>query len=476
MSFHGSVKRLLPIGAGIIAIAIGTPAPGQPEFDFGVYHEAHFEVFCSSLATADIIEDGRPDLLVGNVQSGSQWQNPGGVRYLYGLGTALSIPVLIPDPLPKVSGIAALDMNLDGHVDVAFLHETNDAQMLRVVAGHGLSNFSTIGTVSFPDGGWGGVAAGDLNGDGCPDLVTGGGVTIHVLLGDCVGMPVLSSTLTDNAYSLELGDFDEDGALDLVASYDDVPRLYLGDGLGGFGEATELSPPSTDIGHRLAVQDFDGDGHLDVALVGYVTGGGGQALHLYFGDGDGDFDPPTEIAINAGGPARGGDFDEDGDLDIAIGGYQGFEIIENLGGTWGAPQAFSTPGLSGDHAITLADFDLDGHLDIAYASYFGRHLAVIRNRTLDLPFIRGDVGGDGLIQIDDPIAALEHLFGSVPMPIPCRDAVDVDDDGKLLVNDPVLLLTYLFSSGAPPAAPWPDCGEDVGEESLDCLTSPLGCP
>lgn len=89
-----------------------------------------------------------------------------------------------------------------------------------------------------------------------------------------------------------------------------------------------------------------------------------------------------------------------------------------------------------------------------------------------LPFVRGDVTGDGFIAIDDPISVLNHLFVT-GAPLPCFDGADFGDDGVLGIDDPLQLLSHLFGGGAPPAPPHPACGPDVDDsDPFDCQVSP----
>jgi len=83
-------------------------------------------------------------------------------------------------------------------------------------------------------------------------------------------------------------------------------------------------------------------------------------------------------------------------------------------------------------------------------------------------FRRGDIDGDGIINITDAVSTLGHLFLGRPATIPCRDAADSNDDGVVAINDPIYLLNYLFLGGAAPAPPFPDCGADPSADDLDC--------
>lgn len=87
-------------------------------------------------------------------------------------------------------------------------------------------------------------------------------------------------------------------------------------------------------------------------------------------------------------------------------------------------------------------------------------------------FRRGDVNGDGVVDLGDAIGTLGALFGGVATG--CSDSLDANDDGSLDVADAVFLLSYLFSSGSSPSAPFLDCDIDPTEDTLPCVAGP-GC-
>jgi hypothetical protein len=93
-------------------------------------------------------------------------------------------------------------------------------------------------------------------------------------------------------------------------------------------------------------------------------------------------------------------------------------------------------------------------------------------------FIRGDVNGDGVINIADPIRLLSYLF-RIPEPPGCQDAADSNNDGDLDIVDAIGILGYLFAAEPPLPAPFPGCGpdEDEVEDTLDkCLYDAGVCP
>lgn len=89
------------------------------------------------------------------------------------------------------------------------------------------------------------------------------------------------------------------------------------------------------------------------------------------------------------------------------------------------------------------------------------------------PFVRGDVNGDGVVDISDAIGNLAFQFDGVP--VDCLSALDLDDSGDLTIGDPILALSFLFSLGADPASPFPGCGLDPTPDGLGCLGPVAAC-
>lgn len=94
--------------------------------------------------------------------------------------------------------------------------------------------------------------------------------------------------------------------------------------------------------------------------------------------------------------------------------------------------------------------------------------------TREPAFRRGDVNGDGSMDITDAVATLSYLFQGQGT-AGCEDAADANDDGALDISDPIAALSHLFLGGPPLPAPAAECGHDPTEDQLSCREYPA-CP
>lgn len=127
--------------------------------------------------------------------------------------------------------------------------------------------------------------------------------------------------LADGGVGCAVTDFDTDGDLDLyVAAYGD-DMLYRNNGDGTF---TDVAPEMGVANEHHIVTgvwaDIQHDGRPDLYTVGYVNGKPGTADYLYINEGD-HFENrmPDNIAANdTDHGVQWADFDQDGDLDLAL--------------------------------------------------------------------------------------------------------------------------------------------------------------
>jgi hypothetical protein len=293
--------------------------------------------------------------------------------------------------------VAAGDFNGDGKLDIAIM----DGQ-LSVLLGNGDGTFQA--PVNYPcvQGLW--IATADFNQDGIPDLVVPTySNTVGVLLGNGDGTfrPPLSSNLTDPASFIAVGDFNNDHKIDIVV----IDGAYISVLLGN-GDGTFQAPNDNDsfVGaHELAVGDFNNDHRLDTAVVGYF--GSSANIGVLLGNGDGTLQPSlTYSLVYTPDSVAAADFNGDGNLDVAIGGYLFNEVTVLLGNGDGSFNAgMSYPG--GGYQVIVGDFNGDGKLDfvaeppvLGVAEWLGNGDGTFQQAetyaSIGPPKAKGDLNGD----------------------------------------------------------------------------------
>jgi hypothetical protein len=258
------------------------------------------------------------------------------------------------------------------------------------------------------------VAAGDLNGDGNVDLiVTDWGVDVFLGKGD----GTFPSHIHNGGPSLghvSLGDFNNDGKLDALVSSStslvpDYLAVLLGRGDGTF--ATNQLFPFDNVQGQI-VADFNHDSKLDFAVIPGIYGG---FVEVQLGNGDGTFQSPNGYSTYGLEPFAivGGDFDEDGNIDVAVGNAQSSDIAilhGNGDGSFTAPAKYFARH---PYDLVAADFNGDRHLDLlaVYPGEFG---------TPTMSLLPGN--GDGTFQSTT-------VFVNVPPGVSILTAADFDLDG-----------------------------------------------
>ncbi len=178
-----------------------------------------------------------------------------------------------------------------------------------------------------------------------------------------------------NDRGLVLGDFNRDGILDLVAAYANGNTLnayfFKGNGDGTFAAPVQLpnavGTQQNSYVMDMAVGDFDGDGNLDVAV-----NGNGPTVAFYWGNGDGTFTPSVQNLADGnyynGRGMVAGDFNEDGVDDLARGTCCSGMVkllISNGDRTFIQTNLIASGlGDNDPYGMAAGDFDEDGHLDL----------------------------------------------------------------------------------------------------------------
>lgn len=274
---------------------------------------------------------------------------------------------------------------------------------------------------------WGTHAA-DFNEDGLMDVAIVGETGVLILLGN--GDCTFSSDFTFFAglFKSAVADFNEDNHQDIVmADGGNGAGIILGNGDGSFGPPSSVNspslPPQQTLMFGIAVADFNADNHEDLILGSYL----GNQLSFFSGNGDGTFD----TAVTFGGAPvwdiRGGDFNEDGNLDFIAGRLTPQVWLGAGNGTFTGGGTF--PVGDDPEGLVVFDFNGDTHLDFATANA----------STNDVSVRLGN--GDGTFA-----AETRYTVGSQPRYLKVYD-VDADGNADLMIGSQEDAISVLAGNG-----------------------------
>mmetsp|Transcript_2498 Transcript_2498/g.5063 ORF Transcript_2498/g.5063 Transcript_2498/m.5063 type:complete len:633 (+) Transcript_2498:404-2302(+) len=300
---------------------------------------------------ADMDGDGHLDLLRGDATYGwvSIVLNDGSDNFPSEGYTTL--PSQGGGSSPMFYSVHGVDIDNDGHTDI-LASSANRGSYRWLNNGDGTfregTKFSSTDNARRAYSGHRNAAA-DFNGDGYIDFVVGDhhAYAAQVYINDGSGGFLESYNLADltDAWGISACDFDQDGKMDIVASRsaNKNSRVYLNNGNDEDDNpifvGVDLPGTYTTYSSNNGCADLNGDGYPDLVL--HDT----EQWQVFLNDGAGNF--PTMDTLypsptSTGGNLALGDFDDDGDIDIAS---HTNIFLNNGDGTFGNPQGVA-PGLA----------------------------------------------------------------------------------------------------------------------------------
>ncbi len=325
------------------------------------------------LALGDL--DGDDDL---DAVLGLTWDDGVAVFFNNGdgsFGNIMSYPVgIAPDGFGdevQPRGVALGDLEGDGDPDLVVAN--SEDHNVSVLLNDGLGNLAPQVMYEAGEGPYG-VTCALIDGDGGLDIVVAnkvvGGISFLPNNGDGTFHTDVRYEAGDMPVDLASGDLDADGDPDLaVVNYgsSDI-SILLNEGGGTY--AVPMDFPVGGEPRSVAVGDLNGDTALDLVVANSLSGE--DDLSVLLGNGDGTFAPEVRVAVVGSGPwaVAAGDLDADGDLDLVTANQDSDDFSVLLGngdGTFGAPAVYAGEGIK-PQAVALADLNGDDYLDVAALS------------------------------------------------------------------------------------------------------------
>jgi VCBS repeat protein/FG-GAP repeat protein len=409
------------------------------------------------IAVVDVNADGALDLVTANYASGTisvfagSKSSPG--TFAAGVEVAAN---------RGSRAVATADVNQDGRVDLVTgdqLVAATSVLVNQIVLKPGAFAFTKVpkGAASSSWGSSQNVWLADFDRDGALDVATMAASATGVIVMFAKGATVTLAGPTPTVAGAIVEDFNHDGNPDVLISggFAGAPiYCYLGNGKGAFTGPLQTLPPLTV--YRIAAGDLNGDGRPDLILAGFSNANGWN-VQVMLGTGNGTFVTAGRIdETNLSSAMTTGDFDRDGKTDLALLTYGvGVEVWHGNGaGGFVSSQRYNVEPANILTSLSAADLNHDGWLDLVAASDEQMSVQLGGPTGLDAPRFTtvaedlgsengvaiADVNGDGDPDIVTDLGAIRFGHGDGTFMAPSRFDVgespigvsigDVNGDGR----------------------------------------------
>jgi len=299
-----------------------------------------------------------------------------------------------------IRDLAWADVDNDRDIDLAVSHVQSGPNSLYLNSGGPFTAEPSLVIPLETDGEGAGKSGewGDMDNDGDLDLVVG--TTRHILIfwnkdgmlieDETLFVYEIGATVDDrtNVMDLKLADINNDTLLDIISAHGQFrggqtpfPNyMHLNKGSREFVTLV-VDPRAERLTKGVAVGDIDGDGDLDLVFANGETGQSFINTHYINISATNIFTPAFRLVsswtpdLDSSRDAAFGDFDQDGDLDLAIANTSQMDFVYlNEGGSLTKEPVWTSSALSPSQDVAWIDVSGNGHNDLFIANFSSANL------------------------------------------------------------------------------------------------------
>ncbi|MFC1757303.1 FG-GAP-like repeat-containing protein [Planctomycetota bacterium] len=389
----------------------------------------------SAIFPADFDNDGDLDLVSGSFASGAiMWHENNSETAEFGSRH------FVDTTAEGVLDVHAADLDGDGLQDILAAAARSDELIWYRNVGDGFTKSDVITDKAI---GASSVYAADLDGDGDQDVIEASLRISMVAWyenldgnGDFGDRRIINNGIR-RPQQVKAADMDGDGDLDVISvsstgegEFISAHRIlwYENDGTGNFINGINVSRDEVFGLRAIELGDFNGDGDLDIVAASahddtvslFLSSGRGQQWERRTID-NGSFGA-SSVAV--------ADVDNDGDPDVIAASSEDDTVawFENRGSANFGPRTAISSLVDGAVEVIAADFNNDGWIDVATAAAEGDSISW--NRNLGPSLVPGDFTGDGQVSASDADRLCLAIKNEDPNSI-----FDVNDDARIDHHD-----------------------------------------